>query len=147
MRSGIPRATEAWPDIELIDDRRGNQFKAVIRRPSTGEVSGDVGTKSGPSRDQVVLRPHLPQESHLLLMKMHGEHAITELMDWTQRSSRTKFRDQVLTPLLKQELVEMTIPEKPNSSKQRYRLTASGMALTDVDLRPQGANGSTGGLS
>jgi len=30
--SGIPRATEAWPHIDLIDDRRGNQFKAIIRR-------------------------------------------------------------------------------------------------------------------
>ena len=28
LGSGIPRATEAWPEIELIDDRRGNQFKA-----------------------------------------------------------------------------------------------------------------------
>jgi hypothetical protein len=30
--SGIPRAIEAWPDIDLIDDRRGNQFKVVIHR-------------------------------------------------------------------------------------------------------------------
>jgi ATP-dependent DNA helicase RecG len=32
LGSGIPRATEAWPDIELIDDRRGNQFKTIIKR-------------------------------------------------------------------------------------------------------------------
>jgi hypothetical protein len=38
MAQGISRATEAWPDIELIDDRRGNQFKAVIRRPCAGEM-------------------------------------------------------------------------------------------------------------
>ena len=129
LGSGIPRATEAWPDIELIDDRRGNQFKAVIRRPHTGEVAGDGGTKSGPSGDQVGGKFHLTAESRVFLSKMHGEHAITELMEWAERSSRTKFRDQLLTPLLKQALVEMTIPEKPNSSKQRYRLTDSGQAL------------------
>jgi len=42
------------------------------------------------------------------------------------RTNRTKFRDQVLTPLLEARLVEMTVPDKPRSSKQRYRLTARG---------------------
>jgi len=34
LGSGIPRATAAWPGIEFIDDRRGNQFKVVIQRPA-----------------------------------------------------------------------------------------------------------------
>jgi hypothetical protein len=42
------------------------------------------------------------------------------------RTNRTKFRDQVLAPLLDADLVEMTVPDKPRSSKQRYRLTAMG---------------------
>jgi len=60
---------------------------------------------------------------------MHAEHAITELMDLAKRVNRTKFRDQCLTPLLEQGLVTMTIPDKPQSSKQRYRLTERGIAL------------------
>jgi ATP-dependent DNA helicase RecG len=39
------------------------------------------------------------------------------------RSDRTKFRNQVLNPFIDAGLVEMTIPEKPRSSKQKYRLT------------------------
>jgi ATP-dependent DNA helicase RecG len=31
--SGILRAYAAYPDIELIDDRDGRQFKAVVTRP------------------------------------------------------------------------------------------------------------------
>lgn len=42
------------------------------------------------------------------------------------RTSRTKFRNQVLKPLLDAGVIEMTIPEKPRSSKQRYRLTSKG---------------------
>jgi ATP-dependent DNA helicase RecG len=42
------------------------------------------------------------------------------------RTNRTKFRDQVLNPLLEAGLVEMTIPDKPRSSKQKYRLTEKG---------------------
>ena len=84
-----------------------------------------VGTKSGPSRALV------PTDSRAagLLARMQAEHAITELMTWAQRANRTKFRDQCLTPLLEQGLMAMTIPDKPQSSKQRYRLTERGAAL------------------
>lgn len=36
LGSGIPRALHAWPSIELVDDRVGNQFKTVIPRPVAG---------------------------------------------------------------------------------------------------------------
>lgn len=36
LGSGIPRALKAWPSIELVDDRAGNQFKAIISRPTMG---------------------------------------------------------------------------------------------------------------
>ena len=42
------------------------------------------------------------------------------------RTNRTKFRDQVIKPMLADGLLEMTIPDKPTSSKQRYRITEKG---------------------
>jgi ATP-dependent DNA helicase RecG len=62
---------------------------------------------------------------------MADEHDIAGLMRWVGRSNRSKFREAVLSPLLELELVAMTIPDKPNSSKQRYRLTEKGKALRD----------------
>ena len=47
------------------------------------------------------------------------------------RTNRTKFRDQVLNPLLQDGLLEMTIPEKPNSSLQKYRLPPAGRDLIE----------------
>jgi hypothetical protein len=44
------------------------------------------------------------------------------------RTNRTKFRHQVLDPLLAEGLVEMTIPDRPRSGNQKYRLTAEGLA-------------------
>ncbi|GAA5088552.1 RNA-binding domain-containing protein [Paenalcaligenes hermetiae] len=32
LGSGLLRALRAWPDIELIDDRNGNLFKAIVKR-------------------------------------------------------------------------------------------------------------------
>jgi len=39
------------------------------------------------------------------------------------RSDRTKFGHQVLNPLLEEGLIEINVPDKPRSSKQKYRLT------------------------
>jgi ATP-dependent DNA helicase RecG len=54
---------------------------------------------------------------------------LVDLMAVTERTDRTKFRNQVLTPLIDAGLVEMTISDKPRSSKQKYRLTAKGRQL------------------
>jgi len=45
--------------------------------------------------------------------------------------SQANFRDRYLLPALAAGLVEMTIPEKPNSRLQKYRLTAQGRQILD----------------
>jgi predicted transcriptional regulator len=60
--------------------------------------------------------------------------ALVILMAITGRSDRTKFRHQVLNSLIEGGLIEMTVPDKPRSSKQRYRLTDKGRRwLEDED--------------
>ncbi len=41
------------------------------------------------------------------------------------------FRKSYLLPALEAGLIEMTIPDKPRSSKQKYRLTMAGQALLE----------------
>ena len=57
------------------------------------------------------------------------EKSIFELMDLVGRTGRTKFRDSVLKPLMQAGLIEMTIPGRPRSSNQKYRITDMGRAL------------------
>lgn len=40
LGSGLLRSLRAWPQIELIDDRAGNLFKAIVARPSVLEPAG-----------------------------------------------------------------------------------------------------------
>ena len=51
-----------------------------------------------------------------------------ELLRSAGRTNRTKFRNQVVKPLLEAGFIEMTIPDKPNSRLQKYRLTDKGRA-------------------
>jgi ATP-dependent DNA helicase RecG len=81
----------------------------------TEQVEDQVGIKLAPSRHQVEILKMCVKDSRLL-----------DLMTITGRTDRTKFRHQVLNPLLDSGLIEMTIPDRPRSSKQRYRMTEKG---------------------
>ncbi|MXW18931.1 MAG: transcriptional regulator, partial [Gemmatimonadetes bacterium] len=51
------------------------------------------------------------------------------------RKDRTKFRNQVLKPLLEAGWIEMTIPDRPTSRNQRYRTTGAGReVLAEVEV-------------
>lgn len=49
------------------------------------------------------------------------EMSITELMAALNVKHKPNFRKNYLQPALLHNLIEMTIPEKPNSPKQKYR--------------------------
>lgn len=108
-----------------------NQGRLLARINDLERDSRELRIQPGPSRDQVGPKSGLSAEQQALLAQMIDEHDVATLMQWVGRSNRSKFREVVLTPLLALALVEMTIPDKPNSSKQRYRLTAQGRALRD----------------
>jgi ATP-dependent DNA helicase RecG len=85
----------------------------VAKAPSRHQV----GTKSALSRDQVKV-----------LELADVSRTLAELMEPSGRTDRTKFRGQIVAPLLDAGLVEMTIPDRPRSSKQQYRTTDAGRA-------------------
>jgi ATP-dependent DNA helicase RecG len=84
--------------------------------------------EKGPGRDQIGTKSGLSQDQVRILQRCSDACGITDLMAVTGRSNRTKFRNQVLKPLLSSELIEMTVPDKPSSSKQKYRLTEKEQA-------------------
>lgn len=96
----------------------GGYADSTIRAGEAAHHSRFPGTNLALSRHQVEI-----------LRKCLAEAEITELMAIAERADRTKFRDQVLKPLLTDGLLEMTIPDKPTSSKQRYRTSDKGKAV------------------
>jgi ATP-dependent DNA helicase RecG len=139
-------------DPELIE---GDIFRMVIRVPEFGAAApngeqanedvpsvSQVGAKLEPSREQAGAEPgsnssQVCPKSVLSLSQVEilrfcqGERSIIELMDRFTHTNRTRFKKQVLTPLLAAGLLEMTIPNKPTSSKQKYRLTGAGVTAIE----------------
>lgn len=64
-----------------------------------------------------------------LLKVFTGEHTRQNLQDKLNLANRENFRKNYLQPALDNGLIELTIPEKPNSSKQKYRLTEKGYLI------------------
>lgn len=50
-------------------------------------------------------------------------------MDELNLADRKNFRGLYLNPSIEAGFVERTVPDKPSSSKQRYRLTALGKQM------------------
>ena len=136
--TGIPKILRAMrangspaPKFETDEERASFLIRLPVHLQAkpieAGQVTGEVGTKSALSRHQVEI-----------LSLAQTEKALLDLMKITGRTDRTKFRNQVLNPLLGEGLLEMTIPDKPNSRLQKYQLTENGRAWL-------AAHGETGG--
>ena len=87
-------------------------------RSSRNKVGVQSPTQSPTQSDEPIQR--------LLLALTDEEKSSGALRSVLGIKHRPNFRDNYLHPALDAELIEMTTPEKPSSSKQKYRLTAKG---------------------
>lgn len=95
-----------WPNVE-------------IARKITGKVTEQVGEQVS---TKLALSRHQVEILHSCLL----EKSLLDIMGQTGRKDRTKFRTKFIKPLVESGLLEMTTPDKPRSSKQRYRTTDLG---------------------
>jgi len=72
------------------------------------------------------LTPQVTPQVGRLLAACQGDLRREELQKRIGLADRKHFRTAYLRPALNAGLIEMTIPDKPQSSKQRYRLTPEG---------------------
>jgi predicted HTH transcriptional regulator len=123
----------AEPEIRLD----GGFFVLTVRRVAV--VEGPNRTKSGPSGDQVTAPVMAPVTAPVgeyvtrLLVLLAGRGALSnaDILDAFGLKSRRRLRDTYIDPALADGLVERTIPEKPTSRLQKYRLTEKGRRLLE----------------
>lgn len=134
LGSGIPRALNEWPQIELIDEASGNQFTARVQRPKAQwagagapQVTGQV---EAPVEASVEAPVDLTDTDKKILAALAarplGRSPLLSQLGYRQPTGNYKM---AMTKLLQARLIELTLPDKPNSRLQQYRLTAQGKAL------------------
>ena len=101
--------------IELLD--KGNKTKADVRNSQQSKDKKDKGRKGAAAKYL-----DFESEEYNKLMVFLGEpRTRQEIMDFCGFKARDFFRKHVLQPLIDMEKIELTIPDKPQSSNQRYK--------------------------
>ncbi|RPH85720.1 MAG: hypothetical protein EHM75_09445 [Desulfobacteraceae bacterium] len=70
--------------------------------------------------------PQVTPQVERLLQTLAGEMSREEIQGALGLQDRKSYRVRYLTPAVAEGLIEMTLPEKPNSRLQKYRLTDQG---------------------
>lgn len=139
-----------YPEIEVKYLEPGLSFqvqfikKNYISQPDKAakDSSRDqVGTKSGPGRQQVGSKSAVSWQQvgsklgmskeivRIILENCGTAKTALSIMEIFNLRERAKFKAKYLNPLLNNYLIAMTIPDKPNSSKQKYIITENGRDL------------------
>ena len=88
---------------------------------SSGEVGGEVSGEVGGEVGGEVIRVNLDvQKLNALLEYCKEARSRTEMQSFCGIKSQDYFRRNILLPLLESGRLKRTIPDKPNSSKQKY---------------------------
>lgn len=104
-------------------------FKQIFRRRPAADAAPQVPRKCPASTPQVLA---------ILEATAVSEQTREALQATARIKDREHFRREYLEPLLSAGLLERTIPDKPRSSRQKYRLTPAGRALLAETQRGSG---------
>lgn len=122
---------EAWGrgTIKIVDACR----KINLPDPEFSELTGGflVSFSRAPGESQPELPTQSPTQStdpviRLLFVLREGSFSARQLRAMLKIKHRPTFRENYLHPALKGKFIEYTIPQKPNSRLQKYRLTPKG---------------------
>ena len=139
LGSGIPRILRAYGEdcFKFTDNFIRITLPISVQDHASDHASDhartQVGTQSAPSQHPVSTQsaPNVENIDKLIAFCTE-ERSFGEILTFMGLADRTKFRRKYIHPLLEAGILEQTIPDKPNSQNQKYRLTAKGLALKEA---------------
>lgn len=125
LGSGIPRILRAYGEdsFKFTDNFIRITFPISSRDHASGHASGHASDHAS---------DHASAQVKKLLSVLSGEKGRSELQELLSIKNRDYFRTDYLVPAVNNGYIELTIPDKPNSQNQKYRLTAKGLALKEA---------------
>ena len=129
------------PVESVIRDRQADYYRVLASCDKAGNSSAFIdfllnailtALRAVSATDQVA--DQLTDQVKSLLKALNAKPlSAVECMQRLKLSHRPTFRANYLHPALEQGLIERTIPDKPNSRLQKYRLTLKGRSIGTSD--------------
>ena len=119
LGSGVPRILDAYPQESF--EFSENFLRLVL--PATEQVTEQVTEE---------VTEQVTEQVKSLIAIMDKAYSRADLMQKLNLTHREYFRAEYIQKALEQGIIELTIPDKPKSSKQKYRLTQKGLHLKQV---------------
>ena len=133
LGSGIKRALEKWQYIDFIDDRDGCLFTATVRRLELADSQLTKNTENDnskqPLESRLESRLELNLAAKVMILLGEDEAGKAQLAKLLGHKSVSGELHKQIKRLLILEMIEMTLPDKPNSRLQKYRLTVNAHNL------------------
>lgn len=139
---GIRRVLQLWPHVKFENDPVKNEFRAIVlralekrengkaleemRAPGAGMLNDTLLSAVTPAAGMNPLEAReggVEGLREMLQTLVTGEMTRSALQEACGFHNRTSFMNAILKPALEAGLLEMTVPGKPQSRNQRYRLT------------------------
>ena len=127
LGSGVPRILDVYSrDCFTFSD---NFLRMAFPSPEM-DYSGDTPQVTPHDTPQVSpqVSPHVDQ----LIKVLEGDMSRDEILEALDLSDRKNLRENYLNPAFAAELIKYTLPDKPKSKHQKYRLTEKGKAYKKI---------------
>ena len=120
-------------DIQLITEILDYDISDIRNFVRTQIVSKSV-TKSVTKSDQKVTKSVTKSISKLIdiIDFLNTERSRQEILEHIDKTNQSKNYKEYLWPFIEGGIIEMTIPDKPNSQHQKYKLTEKGKQLIKI---------------
>ena len=100
--------------------------KEIKRSQKIGQEVEQLSFIYDNNRDNIILgtKMGLSQDHLKILRNCKNESSAIELMEILNRTNKSKFKNVIINPLVKNGFFELTNPDTPKSPTQKYRLTS-----------------------
>ncbi len=129
------------PEESLVHQRQAAYYKAIQASTQQADAAPFVEYMLDRILEALTLAapqvtPQVTPQVERLLLVIRGEMGREALQSALALNDRKSFRERYLKPALDKGLIQMSIPDKPNSRLQRYRLTEQGRQWLKLHKEP-----------